>query len=150
MALLANSGARATGPGLCGKILKGIFLGLPNPMVLGGQDSVTGNPASSFRMDARGVWKALIPFPSATINTIQVDVQQAANLSPRPTITIKADAAAGITSDIVGTAASGAGFVTIGPLTVAPTSDAVLLVILQNNLDAQSGQCYWDNLLVLP
>lgn len=120
-------------------------------MVHGAQDQSIGNPGASFRMDCRGVWNAWIPFPSGT-NTIQVDVQQAVNLSPRPTLTVHADASVGINSDIVGTAGSSAGFVTIGPLTVSPSADAILLVTLANNYDGQfpGSPCYWDNLVVAP
>ena|SRR5690349_14537939 len=120
-------------------------------MVAGGQDLVVGNAAPSFRMDARGNWSAWIYFDSGT-NTIQVDVQQAVNLSPRPTITVHSDSTVGINSDIVGTAASGTGWVTIGPLSVSPSAAAVLLVSLSNNYDAQftGAPCYWDNLITSP
>lgn len=122
-----------------------------NPMVLGGQDLTVGNSSASFRMDAAGTWSVEIPFPSGT-NTIQVDVKQSVNVSPRPTLIVKANPDFGVNADVTGTAGSGAGFVTIGPLTVAPTSDAALTVILANNYDSQDGgaPCYWTNLIVLP
>ena len=123
------------------------FLFGSSEAVLGARDNTEGNPAQpSLRMDSRGVfrmrWKVL---PGT--RTITVSVKQAVNLSPRPTIVVRANPDIGVNSDVTETAPGGASWVTIGPATVTPSSAGVLAVELRANYDGQYQQapCYWDN-----
>lgn len=115
--------------------------------VAGAKDTSEGNPQPSLRMDALGSfrfrWQVL-----AGARTIQIQCKQAINLSPRPTMVIKANSDIGVNADVTVTAGSGAGYVTIGPETINPVSDGALWVELHNNLDYQIAvaPCYWDNL----
>jgi hypothetical protein len=70
---------------------------------------------------------------------------------------IRANAAIGVNVDVVGTSPGGAGWVTIGPITVIPSSDGVLTVELRNNLQtlnpARTGlapwsPCYFDHIVL--
>lgn len=118
--------------------------------VIGARDNTEGDPSQpSLRMDARGVWRFRWVVESGA-RTASINVKQAANASPRPTLVIKANPSIGVNSDVTGTAGSGTGWVTIGPVNAAPTSDGVLWVELRNNYDAQyqGAPCYWDHVVV--
>lgn len=113
---------------------------------MGGQDAVEGTPtAPSLRLDALGVWKFRWTVPIGT-RTISISVKQAVNASPRPTLIVKANASIGVNADVTGTAPSGTSWVTIGPVTITPSSAGAVWVELWNNLDRQIGTapCYFD------
>jgi hypothetical protein len=77
-----------------------------------------------------------------------VNVKQAANASPRPSMVVKANPAIGLNTDTTGTAAAGAGWIVIGPITVNPTSDGATWVELRNNLETVTrAYCYWDHIV---
>lgn len=114
--------------------------------VLGAKDTSEGNPSQpSLRLDKKGKWRFRWVVASGT-RTISIDVKQAVNVDPRPTLVVKANPSIGVNSDVTGTAGSSTGWVTIGPVTAEPTSDGVLWVELRVNLDYQYGPCYWDNI----
>jgi hypothetical protein len=116
-------------------------------LVLGGKDTTEGNSQPSLRMDSSGTFRFL--WVVAEERTLSVDVKQAANASPRPRLTIKANLEMGVLADVQDSAPSGTGWVTIGPLTVEPTSAGALEVLLENLYDTgQPGTapCYWDNI----
>ena len=117
--------------------------------VLGGQDNTQGNPlAPSLRLDAYGRWRFRWYLSTGT-HTISINVLQAANQTPRPTLVVKANSGIGINSDVTGTAASGVSWVTIGPLSVTCTSNGATWVELWNNYDAQvyTCPCYFDHIV---
>jgi len=64
--------------------------------------------------------------------TLSIKLANVWGLSPYPTVTIRKDASLGVNSDVVGTAIAGTGWQTVGPLSVSPSSDGVLLVELSN------------------
>jgi len=80
--------------------------------------------------------------------SIQVNVKQAVNISPRPSLIVKANPGIGINADVTGTAASNTGWVVIGPVNITPSSDGAVWVELWNNYDAQVYQapCYFDHI----
>lgn len=78
--------------------------------------------------------------------TISVYVKHPSNLSPRPTLTVKANAGIGIAADASATAPSGTGWVQIGPLAINPTSDGAVWVELANNVDGMMDHCYFDHI----
>lgn len=83
-----------------------------------------------------------------SINTIQVDVKQAANVAVRPSMTVKANPACGVNADSSSSAASDAGWVTIGPLTVSPSGVGAVFVEFHNNVVTQYADCFWKNLVI--
>jgi hypothetical protein len=62
--------------------------------------------------------------------TLSVKCANISGLTPYPTVTIRANKSIGVNSDVVGTAIAGTGWQTIGPLSVSPSSNGVLLVEL--------------------
>lgn len=80
--------------------------------------------------------------------TITVQVYQSANISPYPSVIVKANTSIGVSSDVTGTSAGGTGWVSIGPITVTPTSEGVLWVQLWNNLHLAQSPCYFDKVIV--
>lgn len=117
--------------------------------VLGGEDFIQGSPAApTLWMDAFGVWRfKWVLEPGA--HTLQVNVLQAANMSPRPTMVIKSNPSIGLNADVSATAPSGAGWTVIAAPTVTATALGATWVELHNNLDTNVGQtpCYWDHLI---
>ena len=115
-----------------------------------------GTPsAPSLVIGQPGFWRFRWSVTSG-LHTISISVKQPSNATPYPTMTIKANPDIGVAADVVGTSPGGAGWVTIGPINVTPTSAGVLWVELANNdtgtFDPTNGSflpsapCYWDNL----
>lgn len=79
--------------------------------------------------------------------TISINAKQASNGSPRPSMTVNVNSAIGVTSAVTGYAAGSTGWVTIGPLTVTPTSNGVLTVTLACNYqDVTQQYALFDNI----
>lgn len=112
------------------------------------KDTTEGNPGQpSLKIDRAQIWEFFWPVASGA-RGFSVSVKQAANLSPRPRVTVKANADCGVAADATASAASGAGWVTIGPIAVNPTSDGVLIVQLENRVEGIYTPCFWDNISV--
>jgi hypothetical protein len=145
------------GPGAVG-VIKGISLGMADSWRNGGsyartlsygvgKSTVQGDPATpSLQVDFNGFWSFRWVVASGT-RTITVRVKQATNQTPYPSVIVKANAAIGVNSDATGTSAGGAGWVTIGPVTVTPTSAGVLMVELWNNSTHSKDPCYFDHIV---
>jgi hypothetical protein len=116
---------------------------------MGARDNTEGDPAQpSLRMDRRGRWRFRWTVLAGT-RTISVRVKQAVNLSPRPSLVIKANTSIGVNADSETSAASGAGWITIGPVTINPSANGAVWVELRANYDGQSNiPCYWDQVVV--
>ena len=78
--------------------------------------------------------------------SISIDVKQAANLSPRPTLVVRKNAAVGLAEDVTATATSGTGWVTVTASFTA-TADGAVWFELRNNLDGYFP-CLFDKLLL--
>jgi len=115
---------------------------------LGGKETSEGNSQPSLRLDARARFRFRWKVDSGS-RSISVDVKQGANVSPRPTLVILANADIGV-AETTGTAGSGTAWVTIGPVSIAPSSAGAVWVELRSNYDCGNGgaPCYWDNLSV--
>lgn len=113
----------------------------------GGRDNVEGNPFQpSLRIEMRGRFRFRWVL-AVGARTISINVKQAVNLSPRPSLVVKANPETGIMADVETFAASGTGWVTIGPVAISPSAQGALWVELRSNYDGQSGiPCYWDDL----
>jgi hypothetical protein len=126
-------------------MLRSVTVG-DNYQARGGRDDMEGylNPPS-LRIQSRGKWRFRWKL-SIGIHNISVRVKQEINLDPRPTLTVKANSEIGLLADAVGTAPSGAGWVTIGPVSVAITTAGATWVELAANYEAQNINSYWDYL----
>ncbi len=116
--------------------------------VIGSRDAVIGNSLPpSLRLDSLGSWRFRWTVAVGT-RTMSVFVKQAVNLSPRPTLIVKANPEIGVNSDVTVTAGSGSGFVLLGPATINPTVAGAVWVELHNNYDGQTGgaPCYFDDI----
>ena len=115
---------------------------------LGGIDNAEGNPSPpSLRLNVRGTYRFRWTVAAGS-RSISIDVKQAVNVSPRPRVTVLANPDIGVNADVQGSAASGAGWVTIGPIAVTPSSAGALWVILEALYDGQSGiPSYWDHIV---
>lgn len=115
--------------------------------IIGGEDATQGDPATPcIRLDNQGRFRFRWKMASGT-RTISINVKQAINISPRPTLIVKANPDIGINSDQSATAGAGTGWVTIGPITVNPSSDGAVWVEVWNNLITQmrGTPCYVDH-----
>lgn len=124
--------------------------GLPRQLAIGISRSDTeGYPTPpSLCLSRPGMWR----FRWAVIaggRSITVKVKQAVNAAPYPTMVIKANAACGVLSDVVGTSPGGAGWVSIGPIVATATVDGVLWVEFWNNYNRTSfAPAYFDQIIV--
>lgn len=85
---------------------------------------------------------------AAGSRSISIDVKQAVNVSPRPRVTVLANPDIGVSADVQASAASSAGWVTIGPIAVTPSSAGALWVVLEALYDGQSGcPSFWDHIV---
>lgn len=115
----------------------------------GGEDLSVGNPAApSLRMDAKGIWRFRWTVTVGS-HAISVNVLHAINLSPRPSLCIKANPAIGIANDIETFAPSGTDWVVISSPSFTVTALGVVWVELRNNLETHVGfyPCYFDHIV---
>lgn len=130
--------------------LSAIVTGLEQE-VLGAEDFTIGNPTStSLRMDAAGKWRfrwALMSGP----HSIQINVLQAVNLNPRPSLAVMSNPAIGLNS-LNGSqtcyeafAPNSTDWTVIGPITFNTTGAGATWVELRCNLSTHVGSapCYW-------
>ena len=115
-----------------------------------GQVTTDGNPAAPC---IGFIWPGTyfqFPWSVATgTRTISINAKQATNGSPRPSMTILSNPGIGVNSAVTGTAASSTGWVTIGPLTITPTSAGLVIVQLNCNYgDATRTPALFDHVVV--
>ena len=82
--------------------------------------------------------------------TLKMDMKQVSNVAApyRPSFIVKANPSIGVNADVTGTAGSGTGWVTVGPVTVTPSSDGVLTVELWNNdIGTFNSPAYFDQMV---
>lgn len=114
---------------------------------LGSKSTTEGDPAQpSLKIDAYGMLRFRWTVESGA-RTISINVKQAINLSPRPTLVVKKNTEIGVNADVTGTAASSTGWVTIGPVTINPTSDGAVWVEIHSNYDGEDAPSYWDHVV---
>ena len=84
---------------------------------------------------------------SSGTRSISVKTKQAANLSPRPALVVRANTDIGVLADATAVAGSSTDWITVGPVTVVTSGTGGLWVELQNR---QSGwaACYFDAIAV--
>lgn len=119
----------------------------PQYMVRGSIEGIEGNPeVPSLRMWSVGKFRFRWTV-TAGAKTIRVDVKQPINQNPRPRMVVKARPSIGVINDVEGVAAAGTGWVTIGPLTINPTSEGAVWVELEARYEAMEAFTYWDNII---
>ena len=105
--------------------------GISDRLYFGSQNTSDGSPSQpclEFK-DANGLFRFRWAVKSGS-RTLSIKVANITGLTPYPTVTIRANVAIGVNADVVGTAIAGTGWQTIGPLSVSPSSDGVLIVEL--------------------
>jgi len=115
------------------------------------EDSTEGNPTAP-SMKICGPHRHQFRWGvAAGTRTISVDVKYSpdSGSGKRPQLVVKANTDIGVNADQTSEAPSGSGWVTIGPITVNPTSDGALSCELRydhHHLDVQVVN--WDNIEV--
>jgi hypothetical protein len=83
--------------------------------------------------------------------TISVKCKQASNSvsASRPSLIVKANPSIGLTNDVSGSAPSGTGWVTIGPVSFTPTASGSVNVELWNNSNTVTqDSAFFDHIVV--
>jgi hypothetical protein len=107
-----------------------------------------GNPAPpSLKLAKAGFWRFRWAVKSGT-RTVTVYVKQAANTTPYPSLTVRANTDIGVNSDASGTSPGGAGWVTLGPVAITPTATGAVWVELWNNLALDNSPAFFDHIVV--
>jgi hypothetical protein len=92
------------------------------------------------------MWRFRWAVKSGT-RSLGINVKQAANLAPYPSVIIRANPAIGVAADVTGTSPGGTGWVNVGPVVVTPSSTGVLWVELWNNCTRLfNTPAYFDHL----
>jgi hypothetical protein len=113
---------------------------------LGVRNNIEGNPAQpSIQLTTRGKWR-IRWIVEAGARTISVNVKQVINEAPRPIMTVKANPSIGVNADVVGTAPSGSGWVTIGPVNVNPSAKGALHVEFEARHPGQTVPTFFDSI----
>lgn len=110
-----------------------------------------GDPATpSLKVAEPGFWRFQWGLRTGT-QTIQILCKQVVNASPRPSMVVKANAAIGVNADITTSAPAGAGWVTIGPVSVTATGEGAVWVELWNNYElAFETPTFFDQIATTP
>lgn len=118
--------------------------------VVGGKNEIEGSPgAPCLVMHNQGVFQFRLSVASGSHN-ISVNVKQAANISPRPSLVIRKNPDIGLVSDVTSGAMSSTDWTTIGPVVFETTVDGAVWVELRNNAATQYNitPCFWDHVTV--
>lgn len=113
------------------------------------RESTEGSPsAPCLAIDIPQTWRFRWGVRSGT-RSMSVSAKQVSNVAgKRPRLVIRANPAIGVNSDVVADAPSGTGWVTIGPVSVTPTSNGMLWVELCNmDTDTFNSTAYFDHIL---
>jgi hypothetical protein len=141
-------------------VLRGITLGGPSTWTGEGsfgrhlqvgvqRNDADGSPnVPCIQITYPGFWRFRWSVATGTRN-ISLQVKQARNLAPYPTFIVKKNSAVGLGSDAVATSPGGAGWVTIGPLTLTFTATGVVWVELWNNIEHTNSPALFDHLVII-
>lgn len=101
----------------------------------------------SLQLSAPGFWRFRWTVTAGT-HTVSAYVMQPANLAPFPTLTVQANPAIGVNSDVTVTAPGGGGWVLMGPASITASLEGVLWVLLWNNLCVANSPAYYGQISV--
>lgn len=113
------------------------------------QSNIEGDPTPSLRIIGPHRYRFLWPVSAGT-RTITIRTKYSVDVAGyRPTLVVLANADIGISSDSEEEAASGSGWVVIGPITVMPSLAGVLECELRVDFLHETNQVtYWDTIEV--
>ena len=115
------------------------------------QSMVEGSPSPpSIMFSHANMWRFKWSVAAGARN-ISIKCKQVCNESPRPSVTVESNVGIGVMSDVSATAASGVDWVTIGPISITPTSAGAVWVKMYNNLNNNSitnTPAYFDHIVV--
>lgn len=112
------------------------------------QSLAEGSPYSqtpSLQLNQPGFWRFRWSV-GVGLRSVYVNAKQA-NSTQRPTITIKANSAVGLNSDVTVAAESGSDWVTIGPATFTATAAGMVWVELRNNCQTTNCPAWFDHIV---
>lgn len=113
------------------------------------RDDTEGNPGTpSLKLTYPGFWRFRWVVRAGS-RSIQVNVKQADNRSPYPSLIVKANSDVGVSSDLTTTSTGGAGWVVVGPLTFTATATGLLWVELWNNTTYEPAPCFFDHIVIV-
>ncbi len=102
-------------------------------MVIQVKDTAYGYPAQpSLKMTRRGSFCFKWPVAPGA-RTISIYVKNQSGSGPYPTLTVKANLDCGVQNDVTATAIAGTGWQIIGPITINPSVNGVVIVQLSKN-----------------
>ena len=117
------------------------------PYTIGTTSGIEGTlEPPSINIPVNGMFRFRWAFGSGT-RTISVSAKQPKNGTPRPTVVIKSNSSVGIPIDVSESAIPDNGWVTIGPITINPTTSGATWVELHNNYEGINEPCYFDNII---
>jgi len=140
--VLSISRMKASEPAVAGAT-RGISFGAPTSMEDGNfgrnmqvgifKDTVEGSPTQPcLRMDIPGMWRFRWVIRTGA-RSVSVSAKQNSTGSYRPSMIVRKNTACGVLTDMSASAAAGAGWTTIGPITFAGTGSEAVWVELRNN-----------------
>lgn len=114
------------------------------------EELVDGSPGPPcLKLAIPGFWRFRWAVASGS-HTIQCDVKQVINASPRPTLVVIKNTDIGINADVIVTAGSSTGWITLGPATITPNATGAVWVELHNNYASLSNTpCYFDHIVAI-
>jgi len=111
-----------------------------------GRSDAEGSPTPpSMNLPVRGALRSRAKVKAGS-RSISIDVKQAANLTPRPTLVVRRNPGIGLDADVTATASGGTGWVTVTASFTA-TADGAVWFELRNNLDG-FFPCFFDKLVL--
>jgi hypothetical protein len=113
------------------------------------RDDAEGSPSSPcLRIDTPNFWRFRWGVTAGT-RTISISAKQVSNVAgKRPSLIIKANPDIGIAADVAASAPLSTDWVTIGPISVAPTRAGVLWVELWNDdTDTFNSPAFFDHII---
>lgn len=113
------------------------------------KNNTEGNPlVPSLEISYYGMWRFRWVIKAGS-RTISINAKCPSTSTPRPSINIKANPSIGIPGDINTYAPSGTDWVTIGPVSINPTTAGVVWVELWNNvITDNTSPVYFDHITV--
>lgn len=140
---------------------KGINLGGPGTTLADGtfgsnlffgvqKNTVEGSPASPcIELQYANKWRFKWTIASGS-RSISVKTKQVSNLTPRPSLTVRANAGIGIPTDLVASASPSTDWVTIGPISFIATGTDATWVELKNNVTSSVSptSAFFDHIVV--
>jgi hypothetical protein len=114
----------------------------------GGRDDVEGSPAPpSFATPYGGTIRLRLGV-EAGARSVSVKVKQPSAILPRPTMRIMPNAAVGIAAELIATAPTGAGWVTVGPIAFTATAAGGIFLELSAPFSGGESGAWWDTVRV--